>query len=155
VGPAGSQGIAELRRAEEVLPVGDRERRPSHHVGDGPAVHLWHWLLEELHPLVGQLGGEAQGGGNGVILVAVDHEGQRRWELRPELAQDGQIGSRVERCPHLRVADPPIQRGTEDAHVQVDRLVQELARRVDGDPVPRLADQLGDRLPGEFPVQVP
>ena len=39
--------------------------------------------------------------------------------------------------------------------MHVDRLVEELAGRVDRDPVPGLADELRDRLPCQLPVQVP
>ena len=63
--------------------------------------------------------------------------------------------SGIERGPHLGDVHTPIQRGRQDPDVHVDRLVEELAGRVDRDPVPGLADELRDRLPGQLPVQVP
>jgi hypothetical protein len=69
--------------------------------------------------------------------------------------QDDEISIRIERRPHLRYADPPLDGRRQDPDVHVDRLVEELARRIDRDPVARLTDQLGHRLSHQLALQVP
>ena len=76
-------------------------------------------------------------------------------QLGAQLVQDREIRIRIERRPHLREVHTSIEQRRQDPDVHVDRLVEELARRIDRDVVPGLADELRHRLPGQLPLEVP
>ena len=76
--------------AEEVFAVGDRQRRAAHQRSATPRRNsCGTGSSKKHHPLVGQPGGEAECGGDREVLVAVDHQRQRRREAAAPRAGAG------------------------------------------------------------------